>query len=76
MIVFINHIFIYAIYEGEKMNHLWIVLQVLEDHQLYAKIIKYDICVKFVAFLIHIVSTKDIKVDLRTRVRSWFGLYL
>jgi len=56
MIVFIDDILIYSRSEGEHMDHLRIVLQVLKDHQLYAKFSKFKFLLRSVAFLGHIVS--------------------
>jgi len=56
VIVFIDDILIYSRSEGEHMDHLRIVLQVLKDHQLYAKFSKFKFLLRSVAFLGHIVS--------------------
>jgi len=56
VIVVIDDILIYSRSEGEHMDHLRIVLQVLKDHQLYAKFSKFKFLLRSVAFLGHIVS--------------------
>ena len=42
MVVFIDDIFIYSKSEKEHEEHLKIVLQALQEHQLYAKFSKHD----------------------------------
>ena len=45
------------------MSNLRIVLQLLKDHKLFAKFSNSKVCITFVAFLGHIVSTVGIEVD-------------
>ncbi|KAH0655603.1 hypothetical protein KY285_030485 [Solanum tuberosum] len=73
MIVFIDDILIYSRSENEHTDHLRIVLQVLKDHQLFAKFSKCEFWLRSVAFLGHIVSSKGIEVDLKKTdsVKSW-----
>jgi hypothetical protein len=47
----------------EHEEHLWIILQQLRDHQLYAKFIKCEFWIKEVPFLGHVVSPEGIVVD-------------
>ena len=42
VLVFIDNILVYSKSIEEHMDHLHIVLQVLREHQLYAKFIKCD----------------------------------
>ena len=42
---------------------MWIVLQLLRDHQLYAKFSKYEFWLTEVRFLGHVVSGSGISVD-------------
>jgi len=42
-IMFLDDIFIYSKLEKEYENHLRLVLQVLREHQLYAKLSKYSL---------------------------------
>lgn len=65
VIVFVDDILIYTRSEGEHMDHLKIVLQILKDHQLYATFSKCEFWLRFVDFLSHIMSSKGIEVDLR-----------
>jgi hypothetical protein len=47
----------------EHEEHLWIVLQWLREHQLYAKFSKCEFWIKEVPFLGHVVSLEGITVD-------------
>ena len=55
--------FIYISIEWEHEYHLRIVLQLLRDHQLYAKFSKCDFWLTEVRFLGHVVSTSGVSVD-------------
>ncbi|KAH0636244.1 hypothetical protein KY285_035987 [Solanum tuberosum] len=63
VIVCIDDIVIYSRSEGDHMKHLRIMLQVLKDHQLYAKFSKCEFWLRSVAFLGHIVLGMGIEVD-------------
>ena len=73
VIVFIDDILIYSRSESEHVDHLRIVLQVLKDHQLFAKFSKFEFWLRSMAFLGHIVSSKHIEVDPKNMdmVKSW-----
>jgi hypothetical protein len=47
----------------EHEEHLWIVLQWLREHQLYAKFSKCEFWIKEVPFLGHVVSPEGITMD-------------
>ena len=47
----------------EHVYHLRAVLQILREHQLYAKFSKCDFCTESVAFLGHVVTKDGIQVD-------------
>ena len=63
VIVFIDDILVYSIWEEDHANHLRQVLQILRNRKLYAKFSKYELWLKYVAFLSHIVSDEGIRVD-------------
>ena len=63
VVVFIDEILIYSKSEEEHEGHLKFVLQVMRDHQLYAKFNKCDFWLTEVRFLGHIVSTSGVFVD-------------
>jgi len=88
VVVFINDILIYSKSEEEHAEHLRIVLQVLKEKKLYAKLSKYEFWLEEVSFLGHIISGSGIVVDPSkvdavsqwdtlksvTEVRSFLGL--
>ena len=62
-VVFMDDILIYSQSEWEHENHLRIILQLLRDHQLYAKFSKCEFWLTEVRFLGHVVSTLGVSVD-------------
>ncbi|WMV58212.1 hypothetical protein MTR67_051597 [Solanum verrucosum] len=73
VIIFIDGILIYLRNEGDHVKHLRLVLQVLKDHQLYAKFSRCEFWLRSIAFLGHIVSSVGIKVDSKKidTVKNW-----
>jgi hypothetical protein len=63
VVVFIDDILVYFKNEAEHTKHLHIVLQRLRDHQLYAKLSKYDLWLREIKFLGHTISQDGISVD-------------
>ena len=63
VVVFINDILIYSKTEKEHAKHLRLVLQILREQKLYAKLSKCELWVKEVKFLGLIVSQGEIFVD-------------
>jgi hypothetical protein len=63
VMVFIDDILIYSKSEEEHAHHLWVILQRLRDHQLYAKFSKCAFWLREVPFLGHVISAEDIVVD-------------
>ena len=63
VVVFVDDILIYSQLEVEHEDHLKIVLQLLRDHQLYAKFSKCEFWLTEVGFLGHVVSTSSVSVD-------------
>ena len=86
--VFIDDILIYSKSMEEHENHLRLVLQLLQEKKLYAKLKKCELWLDSVAFLRHVVSKDGITVDPKkveavvewnrpnsvTKVRSFLGL--
>ena len=74
-VVFVDDILIYSKSEEEHEDHLRFVLQVLRDHQLYAKFSKCKLWLIEVKFLGHVVSALGVLVDLEKveDVMSWDG---
>ena len=72
-IVFVDDILIYSQSKWKHECHLRIVLQLLRDHQLYAKFNKCEFWLTEVRFLGHVVSASGMSVDLEKveAVMSW-----
>jgi hypothetical protein len=63
VLVFINDILIYSKNREEHAEHLKPVLQVLREHQLYAKFSKCDFFHKQVHYLGHVICEEGVAVD-------------
>ena len=63
VVVFIDDILMYSKDAQEHEQHLKIVLQILREKRLFAKLTKCDFWLKKVSFLGYIVSTEGIRVD-------------
>ena len=61
--IFIDDILVYSKDAQEHKQHLKIVLQILREKKLFAKLSKCDFWLKEVSFLGHIVYAKGIRVD-------------
>ena len=66
-IVFINDILVYLKNEGDHMNHIRVVFQVLKENQLFAMYCKCEFWLRSVTFLGHIISSEGVEVDPRKR---------
>jgi hypothetical protein len=62
-VVFIDDIHIYSKSMEEHEEHLQIVLQHLQEHQLYAKFSKCEFWIKEGPFLGHVISPEGIMLD-------------
>ncbi|KAJ6843018.1 uncharacterized protein M6B38_299735 [Iris pallida] len=73
VIVFIEDILIYSKNEEEHEKNLRIVLQTLQEEQLYAKLSKCEFWLDQIPFLGHIISREGISVDSKKveAVKSW-----
>ena len=71
--VFVYDILIYSKSEEEHEGHLKIVLQVLKDNQLYAKLSKCEFLLTKVKFLGHVILASGVPIDLEKAevVMNW-----
>ena len=88
MLIFFDDILIYSKTLQEHKEHLSIVLQLLKEHQLFAKMSKCVFAVQQVEYLGHVISAKGVAIDPQkiaaiaewptpdtvTKVRSFLGL--
>ena len=65
VIVFIDDIFVYLKNEVDHMSHIIVVLQVLNEHQLFSKYNKCKYWFKSMVFHCHIISSDGIEIDLK-----------
>ena len=63
VVVFVDEILIYSQSEEEHEDHLRVFLQLLRDHQLYAKFSKCKFWLTKVGFLGHVVLASCVSVD-------------
>ena len=63
VIVFLDDILVYSKIEEEHKKHLIMVLQVLREHQLYAKLSKCSFYQRLIHYLGHIIYEEGIAVD-------------
>ena len=73
VIVFLDDILIYSESEEYHEKHLRVVLQILREHQLYAKLRKFSFYHKKIHYLGHIISKEGIAVDRKNieAIRGW-----
>jgi len=64
VVVFIDDILVYSKLEEEHAEHLMVVLRVLKENQLCAKLSKCEFWLREVSFLGHVISKGGIVVDL------------
>ena len=63
VVVFVDDILIYSQSEREHEDHLRVILQLLRDHQLYAKFNKCEFWLTKVRLLGHVVLTSRVSMD-------------
>ena len=63
VVLFVDDILIYSQSEEEHVNHLKMVLQRLQEHQLYAKLSKCEFWIDEVLFLGHIINKDGLAMD-------------
>ena len=63
-LVFLDDILVYSKSEEEHEEHLRMTLQLLREHQLYAKLSKCDFYRDRIQYLGHIILEEGISVDL------------
>jgi Reverse transcriptase (RNA-dependent DNA polymerase)/Aspartyl protease len=73
IVVYLDDILIYSKNEAEHQQHLAMVLQVLRDHQLYAKASKCEFFKSEVGFLGHMVGASGMRMepDKVDAIRKW-----
>ena len=73
VIVFIDDILIYSNTREDHEEHLRKTLQVLREHQLYAKFSKCEVWLRLVTFLGHVVTDHGVEVDPKKveAVNNW-----
>ena len=64
VVVFIDDVLVYSPDEATHRQHLRLVLEVLHEHKLYAKLSKCEFWLREVHFLGHVISGAGVAVDL------------
>jgi hypothetical protein len=62
VLVFVDNILVYSKNREEHEEHLKMVLQVLREHQLYAKFSKCDFFKKEIQYIGHVISVEGVVV--------------
>ena len=64
MVIYLDDILIFSKDPREHEEHVWLVLQKLREHRLYAKLEKCFFDRDIVEFLVYIVSPTGISMDM------------
>lgn len=64
LVIFLDNILIYFCTLEEHVEHLGIMLSVLQEKQLLAKLSKCDFWMTEVKFLGHVISQEGVSIDL------------
>jgi hypothetical protein len=75
VIIFLDEIMVYSRTEEEHEQHLRMVLQVLRENQLYAKLSKCSFYQERIHYLGHIISKDGIAVDPENieAIKEWLA---
>ena len=65
VIIYLDDVLIYSRTKAEHLQHLELVLKVLRQHKLYAKMAKCDIMKESVKYLGHYLSGQGVSIDPR-----------
>lgn len=73
VIVFLDDILVYSRSWTEHLQHLHLVLEVLQSHQLYAKMSKCSFAQTSISYLGHIISQDGVATeqDKTTAIQQW-----
>lgn len=63
MVVFIDDILVYSKSDEEHARHLRVVLQTLQENELYAKLSKYEFWLREVSFFGNVIFSYGISFD-------------
>lgn len=69
ILVFFDDILLYSLDYDTHLEHLSIVLQLLKDHDLYAKMSKYTFTTQKVQYVGHVITTQGVAIDPNKIVR-------
>ena len=73
ILVFLDDILVYSKNEEEHEEHLSLTLQLLREHQLYAKLSKCEFYRDRIQYLGHIISKEGLCIDLEKieAIKNW-----